>query len=110
MSALEQLVDEIAEKVAARVLPRVLAALGSRDDGEVETIEAFAARYGWTKRHVGNLIRRGLPSVGAKQGRRIRSRAADAWLASGAHADADDGDAIAAAAVAAARRPTRARR
>jgi hypothetical protein len=109
MSALEQLVDEIADKVAERILPRVLQALGALGDDKVETIQQFATRYQWSERHVGSLIKRGLPVVGDGSARRVRSHAADAWLigAGVKPRAANDDDAITALAIRHARRGSR---
>ncbi len=45
------------------------------------TVAEFAMRCGFSKRHVENLIRQGLPIVGQGRGRRVPIAQADSWLA-----------------------------
>jgi hypothetical protein len=91
---LDALAEAIADKLAERIVPRLLEALG-RPPAHVSEpvfvrVAAYAARTGISERKVWDLVASGLPTIGSGRSRRVDVVAADAWLRAQGASEVDD--------------------
>jgi hypothetical protein len=99
MSIIEAVIGSVLDALERdpQLRARVRELLQHSDDRTVATREpaplylavgAFAARVGYSKRHVEHLVREGLPLIGAGRARRVPVAAAEQWLAQRGDRDA----------------------
>jgi hypothetical protein len=84
------LVELVAEEIADRMIPRLIAALAppASEEPVYMRVAAYAKRAQISERHVWSLVRKGMPTVGSGRSRRVDVARADEWLR--AHGQTDD--------------------